>query len=130
MTREALGRLEDAGERLWTSEQNLVEFWNVATRPVDVNGLGLAPRLAAQTLRRLESALGRLKAPRKTFEIWRDLVTGLQVRGSKVHDARLVAVMLGSGIFDVLTFDLKDFRRYQSYGIRAVSPEEVMNDTD
>lgn len=68
-----------------------------------------------------------MREPIAVFEIWRDLVTGLQVRGSKVHDARLVAVMLASEIRKVLTFDLKDFRRYRSYGIRAVSPADVVD---
>ena len=31
------------GEELYISPQNIVEFWNVCTRPLDKNGLGMSP---------------------------------------------------------------------------------------
>ncbi len=47
------------------------------------------------------------------------------VSGAKVHDARLVALMLVNGVERILTFNAADFRRYEVLGIRAVVPEEA-----
>ena len=47
------------------------------------------------------------------------------VSGVKVHDARLVALMLANDILQILTFNAADFQRYQVLGIRAIDPGEV-----
>jgi predicted nucleic acid-binding protein len=44
--RSAITRLVDAGRTLATAPQILIEFWVVATRPTDVNGLGWSPDFA------------------------------------------------------------------------------------
>jgi predicted nucleic acid-binding protein len=36
----------------------------------------------------------------------------MEVRGAKVHDARLAAVMQAHGLTRILTFNAADFRRY------------------
>ena len=46
LVREAVRALASRGESLCFAGQNLVEFWNVCTRPASKNGLGLT---AAQT---------------------------------------------------------------------------------
>lgn len=43
---QAVFTLHRRGESLHTTPQNLIEFRSVATRPVAVNGLGLAPAAA------------------------------------------------------------------------------------
>lgn len=40
--RRALVTLYREGHELFLATQNVAEFWNVCTRPVDVNGLGLS----------------------------------------------------------------------------------------
>ena len=44
----ALDRLIADGWELCVGVQNIVEFWVVATRPTNVNGLGLSPAEAEQ----------------------------------------------------------------------------------
>lgn len=114
-----------AEEGLYVASQNLVELWNVATRPVENNGLGQATIVADQILRGFEEALPRLPEPAEIYDIWRDLVVRLGVSGVRVHDARLVALMLANDIFRILTFNATDFRRYEVLGIRAVDPGDV-----
>jgi len=114
-----------ADEDLYVAGQNFVEFWNVATRPVENNGLGQTTKVADQVLKELEQAFSRLPEPTEIYERWRDLVVRFGVSGVKVHDARLVAFMLGHGIVRILTFNVDDFRRYEVLGIRAVGPAEV-----
>src|SRR5260370_4080169 len=45
--RYALKTIEARGDRICIAPQNIIEFWNVATRPADKNGLSLQ-KLAAQ----------------------------------------------------------------------------------
>jgi predicted nucleic acid-binding protein len=39
----AVDVLKRRGEKTSVAPQNLIEFWSVATRPVEVNGLGMTP---------------------------------------------------------------------------------------
>jgi predicted nucleic acid-binding protein len=114
-----------AAEGLCVASQNFIEFWNVSTRPVKNNGLGQTTAVADQVLRNLEQAFSRLPEPVETYGRWRDLVVRFGVSGVKVHDARLVALMLANDILRILTFNAADFQRYQVLGIRAIDPGEV-----
>jgi predicted nucleic acid-binding protein len=114
-----------AEEGLYVASQNFVEFWNVSTRSVENNGLGQTTTATDQVLRSLEQAFSRLPEPAETYGRWRELVVRFGVSGVKVHDARLVALMLANDISRILTFNPADFRRYEVLGIRAVDPGEV-----
>ena len=37
----AVEALLDQGEKLYVTAQNLIEFWSVATRPAEANGMGM-----------------------------------------------------------------------------------------
>ena len=54
LVQAALDALRRQGETIFVTPQNLVEFWNSATRPVDRNGFGFTPAQADQELTRLE----------------------------------------------------------------------------
>jgi len=112
-------------EGLYVAGQNLIEFWNVSTRPVQNNGLGQTTTVADQVLRKLEQAFSRLPEPVEVYDRWRDLVVRFGVSGTKVHDTRLVALMLAHGLDRILTFNAADFRRYEVLGIRVVDPGEI-----
>lgn len=114
-----------AGEGLYVASQNLMEFWNVATRPVENNGLGQSTAAADQVLRRLEDAFLRLADTPEVYKIWRDLVVRFNVSGVKVHDARLVALLLANSMERILTFNVSDFRRYKDLGISAIDPGQI-----
>jgi predicted nucleic acid-binding protein len=121
--RRAVEALESEG--LYAASQNFVEFWNVATRPVENNGLGQTTVLADGVLKTLEQGFSRLPEPAETYDRWRELVVRFGVSGVKVHDARLVALMLANDIARILTFNADDFRRYEVLGIHAVDPGDV-----
>ena len=50
---ESVARLLATGETVYFTFQNIAEFWNVATRAVDKNGLGFSKELVLAQLSQL-----------------------------------------------------------------------------
>ena len=123
LVREAVKTLSTRGETLCFTSQNLVEFWNVCTRPSAQNGLSLTPAQTDERARLLESRFGLLPDNERVHTEWRRLVLTHSVAGVQVHDARLVAAMLAHGIPQLLTLNDRDFARYA--GISIVHPREL-----
>jgi predicted nucleic acid-binding protein len=108
----ALRALRAANQPLHITQQNIVEFWAVATRPISANGLGYLTEQAKaeiDTLRRLFFLLPEFPLQ----DTWEGLVSDYVVSGKNVHDARLVAAMVVHGIESILTFNAADFLRYR-----------------
>jgi predicted nucleic acid-binding protein len=95
----------------------------VCTRPTDVNGLGLSVTAAERYVKKLSRIFAMVPDSLQTFEKWLELVVQHSVVGAQVHDARLVAVMKVHGIGAILTFNVKDFSRYE--GVTAMHPDSV-----
>jgi predicted nucleic acid-binding protein len=123
LARSAVEQLLDRGEELFITPQNLIEFWNVATRPANVNGLGLSPAEVDIRISELEGIFDLAPDTAGIYPAWRRLVVDFNVSGVQVHDARLVAVMQVHGISHLLTFDTADFQRFG--GITVVHPQDV-----
>jgi len=118
-------RLLQQGEHLpCVCAQVLIEYWVVATRPREVNGLGLTTAEAEEDLTDFARAYVWLREPPDLVHRWRALVNQHAVRGRPAHDARLVAVMQAHGLNHLLTLNPADFKRYS--GMVSVSPEEVL----
>lgn len=113
------------GHELHATTQNFIEFWNVSTRPINKNGMGLSPANAIGPLRKAERLFPLLPDLPAVYAEWRELVVNYGVSGVQVHDARLVATMLVHGVTHILTFNTSDFARYNSRGIVAVDPATV-----
>jgi predicted nucleic acid-binding protein len=103
--------------------QVLYEYWVVATRPLEVNGLGMSVDDADRTAAAWTTQFRLLGDERGIFPRWRTLVVTYQVQGKPAHDARLVAAMLRHGVTHLLTFNTADFKRFEY--IVAVSPDDV-----
>jgi len=110
-------------ERLVAAVQNLAEFWNVSTRPVDKNGYGLSLERAAKRLALIERICEVVTEDDESYHIWKGLLTAHSVVGVAVHDARLVSVMVSRGVLSVFTLNERDFRRYT--GISVVTPGQL-----
>jgi predicted nucleic acid-binding protein len=120
--RQALRKLVDEGEPLMVTVQNMAEFWNVATRPLEYNGQGLSAERVKRRISLIERFCEVLAEDTVSYEYWKRLVEILGITGVKVHDARLVSVMLRSGLKRILTLNESDFRRYVGEGIEPVTP--------
>jgi predicted nucleic acid-binding protein len=124
IVRAALFTLLARGDRLCFTSQNLIEFWNVSTRPASARGgLGLSPVETDRRVRMLERLCTLLPDSPDVIGEWRRLVLNHGVHGVQVHDARLVATMNVHGIARILTLNQGDFTRYA--GIAAVHPADV-----
>jgi len=121
--RTALQNLQRRGASFCCTPQNLVEFWNVATRPKDRNGFGLSVAEADNEARLIEGELVLLPDNEQVHREWHRLVVAYGVLGVQVHDARLVAAMHVHGVTHLLTLNKQDFARYRD--ITVVHPQEV-----
>jgi predicted nucleic acid-binding protein len=121
----AIAALLNAGESVYVIPQNISEFWNVCTRPLNKNGLGFTPAQADMELKRIESLLTILLDTALIYSEWRQLVVKHAVSGVQVHDARIVAAMKAHSITHLVTFNHKDFKRYTE--IIVMTPQDVIN---
>jgi predicted nucleic acid-binding protein len=119
----AVSRLMREGETLFFCSQNIAEFWNVATRPADRNGLGFSSEEAWQEVSSIEGLLTLLPDSPGIYTEWKRLVKEYKVQGVSVYDARLIAVMRLYVVEQILTFNVDDFRRYGN--VRAVHPSSL-----
>lgn len=120
----ALIALRQNGESLSIFSQNLVEFWAVATRPLENNGFGLNVTEAESHLGQLKSIFTLLEDSPQIFSEWERIVRQYQVTAKQTHDARLVAAMAVYNVTHLLTFNTTDFKRYGE--ITAVAPSAVL----
>jgi predicted nucleic acid-binding protein len=119
----AVRTLRRQGHVLCVAPQNIIEFWNVCTRPLNLNGLGMSISATESYVKELIQIFRIVPDSLQTFEKWLELVVQHRVVGAKVHDARLVAVMKEHGIGGILTFNVKDFGRYD--GVTTIHPDSV-----
>ncbi|MFN6154834.1 MAG: type II toxin-antitoxin system VapC family toxin [Dolichospermum sp.] len=123
-TQRAILTLKKQGEFLCIIPQNIIEFWAVATRPLDKNGLGLSMTQAEEESEKLKKIfILQLDTP-QIFTEWESLVIKYQVMGKQVHDARLAAAMIAHNITHLLTFNVEDFKRFSD--IVVVDPRSIV----
>jgi predicted nucleic acid-binding protein len=123
-TGPTLRRLLADRASLYYCPQNVVELWNVLTRPVNRNGFGFSAPEAELEVRLIERGFTLVPDHEGIYPIWRQLVNNHGVLGRQVHDARIVATMKYYGIPNLLTLNGPDFARYT--GIRVADPGELI----
>jgi predicted nucleic acid-binding protein len=120
----AVSRLRLRGDHPYITAQNIIEFWAVATRPLDANGLGWSTQQAATEITQLLDTFPLLVDGSDILTHWLTLVTVHDIKGKKVHDARLVAVMQTHGVTHLLTFNTDDFTGYPH--ITLLHPKDIV----
>jgi len=119
----ALHTLVGQRVRLCYTSQILGEFWNASTRPLDKNGFGLGVEETDRLARVIERDFEFLPDSREVHDRWRSLLVAHDIQGVQVHDARLAASMYVHGVDQLLTINVRDFRRFE--GLRIVHPSEI-----
>jgi predicted nucleic acid-binding protein len=127
VVKSAIAELHRRGEILCITPQNLIEFRNFATRPIAVNGLGLAASAAANLTVTFEASFPLLGETPDIYPAWKAIVSSLNVIGKQVHDARLVAVCHVHAVTHLLTFNVAHFARMAGLapGIVVIDPATI-----
>ena len=118
----AADKLLKRGNTLFITLQNISEFWNVCTRPLNKNGLGFSIAETEAELAKIEQIFDFLPDKLEVYKNWRKLVVKHSVSGIQVHDAK-IAAMKAHNIQNLLTFNAKDFKRYTN--VKAIEPKDV-----
>jgi hypothetical protein len=84
---------------------------------------GLTVAETDQLARVIERDFEFLPDNREVHDRWRALLVAYKVQGVQVHDARLAASMYVHGVGQILTFNVRDFRRFD--GLRVMHPADV-----
>ena len=121
------GMVQTALKVLWAQRhqpvivpQNVIEFWNVSTRPTSARGgFGQSVAKTRSRLAAIERLCRLLPETPATFPEWKRLVQSHSIVGVSVHDARIVAQMQVWQVPALLTFNIQDFRRYSHLIVRS-----------
>ncbi|MGB6481963.1 MAG: PIN domain-containing protein [Candidatus Acidiferrales bacterium] len=119
----ALAHLAGQGTMLHYTHQNIAEFWNAMTRPVERNGLGLSVGETEHEVRAIEAGMSLLPDNEAVYREWRRIVLKHSVSGVQVYDARLAAAMYVHGVSHILTLNVADFGCFD--GVTALHPDSV-----
>lgn len=126
MAVQAILKLDEADCEICLIPQVLYEYWSVATRPVEVNGLGMSPVAAGESIRDLIDTYDLHRDEERMFDLWLQLAITHAVKGKNGHDTRIVAAMQCHGLTNLVTFNVSDFARFASI-INVYSPADVVN---
>ena len=123
----AVLELHRRGEVLHVTPQVLIEFRNVATRPVAANGLGLSTADTEAQAATFEARFPLLAETPDIYPAWKALVAMAAVIGKQVHDARLMAVCHVYNVTQLLTFNTAHFAPLAGFGpgVVVVHPASV-----
>ena len=125
LARDATYILIDQGHKCCLTSQIIIEFWVVATRPTEVNGLGWTPERTKNQINQFLTRFTVLEETPEIFTLWFQLVTDYNIKGKRTHDIRLLAVMKAHNINHLLTFNPDDFVTIPN--IIIVQPQDLLN---
>lgn len=111
----ALNEWPNRGNTLCTSGQILREYLVVATRPLELNGLGLSSDDAVANVEAFVARMRFLDETRAVFDRLRGLQSEVLCAGKQFHDANVVATALTHGVLCVLTENTGDFERFTPF---------------
>jgi predicted nucleic acid-binding protein len=100
------------GTVLYVSGQILREYLAVATRPTQMNGLGMTQADAVANARAFRARARFLSEDDKVSDRLLNLLDEIACGGKQTHDANVVATMLVHGLEEIVTMNTGDFTRF------------------
>jgi predicted nucleic acid-binding protein len=100
------------GIPLATSVQVLREYLVAATRPIEVNGLGLATDDALANVAAFRVRMRLLVDGEPTWDRLQALIRTHGGKGKQIHDTNIVASALTWGLTRLVTANVADFTRF------------------
>lgn len=104
--------LNNDERRLALTPQIVREYLVVSTRPVEVNGFGLAGADAVANVKQFLDDMVLLSEDAVTTAGLVDLIGDYAVAGKQVHDANVVAVALAHGASAIVSDGVRHFARF------------------
>lgn len=117
----ATGFLNEDERRLALTPQVVREYLAVATRPVSMNGFGLASTEAAANIQQCLEDMELLAEDLVATQLLLRLVAEGPAVGKQVHDANIVAVALAHQASAIVTDNTRHFARF----VRMIPVEEL-----
>ncbi len=111
-------RLISEGYEICIIPQVLIEFWVVATRPMESNGFGWNASYAITELEKLQNLFSMLHDNESIFTHWKKLISR-GVHGKRAHDARIAAAALAHNADAIATLNAQDFTDFGIYLISS-----------
>ena len=119
--RRLIARAHGNALRPAASGQILREYLVVATRPVDVNGLGLDSRDAISNLGAFLRYIRLYDETEAVAERLRQLGRTHDLQGKRYHDANIVATMMVHGIHALVTENAGDFAPFADIEVVSIA---------
>lgn len=123
VARAALNRAERSGEVLRINRQVIREYLAAATRP-QAWSAPLPMSRALSDLSWMEEAFEVLEDGPQVMDLLARLCRDIPMGGKQVHDANIVATMLAYGERRLMTFNVRDFRRFAAH-IEILDPADT-----
>jgi predicted nucleic acid-binding protein len=124
--RQWLSAIQNAGVRLCVTTQILREYLVILTRGAVFENSFEVDQVLAQIEAFLPS-FAVLDEPVEVANLLRGLVRRHQIRGKRIHDANIVAVMLAHGVHRLATYNRADFDQFNEIALEAI-PAQVAGD--
>lgn len=118
----------DGRQRLFASGQILREYLVVATRPTEVNGLGLNPSEALENIQAFQHCVQRLDENADVAMQLFTLIQTYQLKGKRIHDANVVATMRAHGLVRIRTSNPTDFAPFKDIRVETFSDFKPFED--
>lgn len=113
----------ETGFHLCLSGQIIREYLSVATRDTAVNGLGMDTADALKNIREFKGRMTLLEETEETAEELLQLTGTHQLKGKRIHDANVTAVMKSHAVTKLITENTADFQVFPA--IEAANLAEV-----
>jgi predicted nucleic acid-binding protein len=117
---ELISQAPGEGVHLFISGQVLREYLVVATRPQEMNGLGLNLPAARENVEAFMGFLVILDEPASMVDRLLKLIAECSVTGKRIHDAGIVATMLEHNIHNLVTANPGDFAAFGDITVREL----------
>ena len=97
---------------LFICGQIIREYLVVATRPPENNGLGLDSNSAHENVNSFLEAVGLLDETRESINLLLEFVKTKRLKGKRIHDANILAVMKAHGVKRLCTRNPDHFKNF------------------
>ncbi|RKX73042.1 MAG: PIN domain nuclease [Spirochaetes bacterium] len=114
----------NTGFHLSISGQIIREYLVVATRPTEINGLGLNVEEAIANIEEFKRRVIVLEETEEVCERLIGLVRDYDIRGNRIHDANVIATMKSHNVEILVTENVADFVVFPE--IKAVNLEAIV----